>query len=300
MFGWRKNDIKSIKQCIYHQKHTFERINNILCKNTLGLRKHTTDLLSKAELGRYPIFAKITKIIFNYWQHILISDDSSLLRQTIIYLIGKDREGQTNYYTRLKALLSFLNCKSLIYECSPSIQKNKSKEIYEAYCKQNQGDFFSILKEKASREKSGGRYDIYYKVKKNYRFENYLNMPNAKLRRNISSIRLSTHCLPVEWLRKFKVDRMNRLCTLCSKNEVGTEEHILLHCDNKDINYLRTEFFSKLSTINNQWHLLENNHKLIYLLCAANENINFYLAIYLEKVFKIVKCSYDKKKKNAK
>ena len=49
-----------------------------MCKSTLGLKKHASDLMSKSELGRYPLFAIISKNIYTYWQHILQAAGSLL------------------------------------------------------------------------------------------------------------------------------------------------------------------------------------------------------------------------------
>jgi len=259
-----------------------------MCKNVLGVHKNAADLMAKAELGRYPLMSNIIKNIYSYWQHILQANESSLLHQTIKYLIKKDREGQTNYYSRIKALLVTLKSPSLIYKCEPSRSKEKANILKMMYHKEYEFFFFRTIKEKAERVDSGGRFELYHRVKKNYKFENYLNLEKNTLRRSVTNIRISTHCLPIESLRRHKVERKHRMCLLCDSNQIGSEEHTLMHCNNEDIAQLRTNLFQKLSECCKQWQNLPSNMKFIYLVSACDKDFSFYFSIFLEKIYKIV------------
>ena len=49
------------------------------------------------------------------------------------------------------------------------------------------------------------------------------------MRKCVSQLRLSVHCLPVEAGRHVNIERKERLCTMC-KCKVGTEYHCLMEC----------------------------------------------------------------------
>ena len=49
------------------------------------------------------------------------------------------------------------------------------------------------------------------------------------------AIRKSGHRIPIEYLQKNGIERDKRYCNLCDENEIGTEQHVVVDCNNKDI-----------------------------------------------------------------
>ena len=86
-----------------------------MCRNTLGVHRKATEILVKAELGRYPLMSNIIKHIYTYWQHVYNSKDTSILHSFIISNIEKDRNADFNYYSRIKGLLLLLDSENMIY-----------------------------------------------------------------------------------------------------------------------------------------------------------------------------------------
>ena len=60
--------------------------------------------------------------------------------------------------------------------------------------------------EKVNPVESGGKFEVYHTIKK------YINLRNILC---LTNIRISTHCLPVERMRKFNIARKDRMCNLC-------------------------------------------------------------------------------------
>ena len=295
IFGWRKNEKESIKQYILNNKHTFEQLHSKICKNALGVHRNATDILVKAELGRLPLMANVIQYTYSYWQHIANASKDTLLYQLLVHMKTQHQKGQTNYYSRLHKLLSVLNSPCLIIKCNNRQSITNARRLRKTFGNIYEQYFFQTMEARANRTDSGGRFEIYNKIKRNYHTEKYLSMNNSKLRRCITNIRISTHCLPIEYLRKYNVDRKARLCSLCNKGQLGTEIHTLLHCDNTTVSQLRHELFQKLYEINTQFLKLSPENKLIYLLSAADANSNFYFSIFLDKVFKVVSASHQRK-----
>ena len=269
-----------------NQKHPFELIHTKMCKNILGVHRKASDIMSKAELGRFPLMSNIVKNCFNYWQHILKADSSTLLSSMYTSLFSNTAKIRDNYFSRFNALMC---CLEKEYLPSKPL-KNPHKEAKDIQQKMNNlyiDHFFNILHTKAERTNSGGRFEIYRKVKFNYKFENYLHLDN-KLRRHITSIRISTHNLPIEALRRHSVERKNRICNCCNNKDIGSEKHVLMYCNNTEITSQRNLLFEKIFTICTQWKSLSTDDKFLYLLLAHDHAINFYFAVFLEKIYRIV------------
>ncbi len=125
IFGWWSNKSPCIIQYLLNPKHPFELVHTKLCKNILGIHKKASDLMAKAELGRFPLMSNIVKHTCNYWQHILKVDSESLLSSTFKVLKDLSDKGQINYITRYKMLLEVLNKQDLINSI-PSSETKKA------------------------------------------------------------------------------------------------------------------------------------------------------------------------------
>jgi hypothetical protein len=287
LFGWKKNTVFHIQKYLFNQKLKFENLHSRMCRNTLGVHRRATEVLVKAELGRYPLLSNIIKNSYTYWQHVLNSDKTTLLHSAMLHNIENDRHGEINYYSRIKGLFLVMDCQNLIYkeinktEIKRNANKMKSKfqEMYINY-------FFKTLKEKAQRPESGGRFEVYYTIKKQYKFEDYLLLEQNNLRKNITNIRISTHNLPIESLRKAKVKRKERTCPLCTSNEIGSEFHATMTCQNLKIKQLRQTLDNKICAIHNQWGKIPIQQKFNYLTLAIDKQCTFYFAIFLDKVYR--------------
>ena len=287
-FGWRRNDIRNLKRHLFNHRLTFEKLQSLMCKMVLGVKRHVSGVSAKAELGRYPLMGQIIKRIFSYWQHVIKAPTCSLLHKSIQESIAADRAGYASYYTRIKGLLFFLEIPEYIYAVPDSKTKQYSGVLRSKFNRMYEKHFFDNLE-------PSGKTELYHKVKKVYRYEKYLDFELApSIRRNITFIRLSGHCLPIQYMRTRGVPRNQRLCTLCDKNKLGTELHIMVQCKNIKIvelgNHLREKLFSLVPEISKL-----PDQCLFELLLLANDPIlSLYFAIFLKKVYEIVHSSYDK------
>ena len=104
------------------------------------------------------------------------------------------------------------------------------------------------------------KYDFFYKYKKNYNFEKYLDQIPKHIRLYVTRLRTSSHNLPVEVMRytKPKTIRENRKCKICNLDKVGDEAHYLLDCSNTSLVEIRTVFLAK---IRSNFAQLENFNK---------------------------------------
>ena len=116
--------------------------------------------------------------------------------------------------------------------------KKYSQNVRIKLCKEYEQSFFKQIN-RPNANGSYGRYEVYRLLKKNYTPENDIHkLKNNYMRRNITHIRTSTHCLPIESLRKKNIPRTDRLCNLCNIH-VGSELHVLMMCQNSGACSLR-------------------------------------------------------------
>ena len=74
--------------------------------------------------------------------------------------------------------------------------------------------------------------EFYSKIKEEFKFETYLELPDFELRKTIAKLRCSDHALEIEKGRhRNETDRNTRLCKVCDKGEIETEEHFLNSCE---------------------------------------------------------------------
>ena len=288
VYGYRKCTMEYIRKYLLNIKHMFEDLHTKMCRNALGVHKTATEILVKAELGRYPLMCNIVKNIYSYWQHLLGSKESSLVRKVVL---DNPAHNVMHYRTRVENIFESMNCEHLL-QCHVRKKcdlKRNCHNVVTVYKNLYNDYFFNVLKDKANRPESGGRFEIYNKIKKVYRYEKYLILHKNILRRNITNIRISTHKLPIEALRKAGVDRCDRKCSLCSLGRIGTEFHAVMECENNDIIKLRKDLNFKMSNVYHQWEKMSPESKFVYLNLASDEACNFYYAIYLDKLFKMYK-----------
>ena len=72
-----------------------------------------------------------------------------------------------------------------------------------------------------------------------------LNIVTGETKNCFSQFRLGNTKLPIETGRWFNIDRNERYCTLCNRNKIGDEFHLLFQCDTlrDQINRFLTRYF---------------------------------------------------------
>ena len=128
--------------------------------------------------------------------------------------------------------------------------------------------------------------DFYYKYKKQFSFEKYLdNVPKA-LRMQITRLRLSSHPFPIETGRysKKKVERNDRKCNICHLNEAGDEEHYLRRCANFILAKTRSNFIADIKEKCPSMANFELNTIMDYCILMSDPNIQLPMAIYTKEL----------------
>ena len=79
--------------------------------------------------------------------------------------------------------------------------------------------------------KESSKMQLYSKLKTEHCTESYLSdLANVRHRVAMTRLRLSSHSLNIEKGRHTDVDREERICTLCGRNDIEDETHMLIRC----------------------------------------------------------------------
>ena len=89
----------------------------------------------------------------------------------------------------------------------------------------------------------GNKLSLYSEEKNEVRFESYLDLiKNVETKVAVTRMRISCHLLPIESGCYKKIPRVERLCPLCNRSEIGDEFHYLLKCTHSPLSHIRGIF----------------------------------------------------------
>ena len=223
---WFKN-----KDVSYLEKHHIGYM-----KNVLKVKMSTSTLPLYAELGRFPIALKMKMRIINYWNKILSSECSSIVKHCYMTLLDLHNSGQENWCSVVKSILEAAD--SVHCWLEQKIDRHDITTIKESIY----NNFMISCMTDIQNADKNPKLRTYKLFKKEFRLEPYLSeCNNINHTQSLTRFRISAHNLAIETGRytKPKTPAENRLCIYCNQNSVETEQHFLLKCplylDNRKI-----------------------------------------------------------------
>lgn len=139
------------------------------------------------------------------------------------------------------------------------------------------------------------KLDFYYKYKKTFGYEKYLDNIPKQIRMFLTRLRISSHNLPIEIQRYNKdekgqkIKREKRKCTICTLNEVGDEDHYLLRCNNNKIENIRKTLLREVKAKVRQLELFNDKNIMDYCMSMSDQNLHMPVALYVKNLLKIYK-----------
>ena len=116
------------------------------------------------------------------------------------------------------------------------------------------------------------KLSFYGNLKKEYRLEDYLTfIKNAKQRKIFTQYRISNHKLLIEYGRYQNIPREQRICQLCTLNEVEDEYHFTLSC--QYYKSLRDDSHNILKDIFDMRICKETKHKLLQHTMSSTDTV---------------------------
>ena len=172
-----------------------------------------------------------------------------------------------------------------------SIDKNEEKQLSQNCVKKLkdkfQKIFFDYLNKRGDYITSHNKLNLYCKIKKNFGFDKYLHLNNAKGRRSLSKIIISNHKLPIEVGRTDGTPKEKRFCKLCDDNKIGDESHVLF--SNISLLNLRKKLISNLKEKNRDIEKLYFQSLFVYLVSCNDNDCNILLMKYVIDTLQIAK-----------
>ena len=219
-----------------------------------------------------------------YWVR-LLSIESKYVQEAHINYLHQDQTNKNGWCKIIDYLLTYTDMKhkftleAIISKPKIFIEGFKCKLI----CKYQQ-----YWKEVLNSNKET-KLNFYKTIKKNYYFEQYLDVLDKGKRMSISRIRLSSHNFPIERMRYTKTKQEERICKICNLNQVGDEMHYLLNCTNTKIETQRKEFINDIKNVQPQFSHFEHINIIKYCLNMADSLIFNPFANFINNILNTYK-----------
>ena len=173
-----------------------EKANLQFCKRYLEVNNKASNMVSRAELGKYP--------------NLQDKDVNSIIKQSLQISIELYNSGQNSFYSNIMKMSEYFNLFDFNYN---SLSDSKIKQLVDLMKKKYVSYWNQTLPH--SRKLS-----FYHYIKKNYSLSAYLDSTRKNPMRTLVKLRISCHNLRVETGRYDKIPLDERICPLCSGNKI--------------------------------------------------------------------------------
>ena len=258
----------------------FEKFNNKICKQILGVGKYSVNLASRLELGRMPLSIFIVKQTLNYWSKLENAPENSLLKNCLHSEKEIHNRKILSWYTLIDNV-----CKQFQFNNNHPVQitKKQTYKLWSDYVKSHDNSTLNYL-DMVKNSTEGFKLRTYAKFKCNTNIEQYLlsNLSRSH-KRIISKFRIGEHKLHVETgrHRRPKTPLQLRTCRCC--NLLEDETHFLMGCSLYD--NIRSKYTSLFQTPSSP------SRSSFINIMNNTENVHD-LSNFLEQAF-IIRSEYD-------
>ena len=254
-----KKYLKFINECAYEQLHLK------FCKMLLGLKRHTSNIASRAEIGRFPLFIEVQINIIKYWLRLISLPENRLIVDALNSNIRLHENGTYSWISMVKYILESTGMQH-IWINRQTDNKNKILKTLKCNLQKNYVNLFlKSMHDDELNMPNGNKLRTYRTFKKNHIKEEYLTLiRNRDIRSSVSKFRLSSHNLMIEKGRHTKTDLSKRTCDKCDSNQLEDEKHSLMYCPKYKAQ--RTEIFSLMKENCPFWNTISSQDQFITLM----------------------------------
>ena len=276
----KKWDLRKFQSQIWETGIEMNQVVLSFLRQILGVNKKSTSIAILSEVGKYPICVRIYEQIFKYW--IRVSTSSNVLLsesyQTNSLYNRKGKQSWTKIVDFLRETIKITKC--------PNVDKTKNNDLIKTF-KVGLRKHFDTWWTKQAVPTGVNKLDFFYLFKKCFKYESYLDNLPRHLRTDITKLRISNHCLPIETqrYRKKRIERLERKCDICSLDECGDELHYLLKCTNSEISHSRDELMKQVRSLNSQFSLFSEKNIIDYCMTMADPDIQAPIAKFVKIIF---------------
>ena len=255
-------------------KNPVEKLNTTLCKYILGVKRQTSNIACKLELGRYPLHLDAIKSSIKNWYRINNETENKLLKTINNHYYEDSPWNLGIKNTLFKHGFGFMWLQRYFDKTYLISQLNKLQVRLKDCITQ---DYFSLIETQS-------KLRTYRKFKHDFKMEDYiLNLPFNQ-RQIVAKLRLSDHNLEIERGRYYKpsLDKKDRRCPFCP-SKIEDEYHYIAEC-----RFYEDERFKLKSVLFNQMEHLYDDHtiktKLFSTLFSFDINYKKEISQFLKSI----------------
>ena len=251
----------------------------------LGVHSNASNLAVKVGLGRFPIHLIIFTRIFKYFLRLLTLQNNQILSSALEVNIYLNNIGKHSWFTTVKHLLHFTK----LTDCTPDLPHldySRIPHLVRMFTRNFVKTIPGTLVEKSNDKfdsSVGNKLSLNSELKNEVTFQTYLDLiKNVKTRVAVTKMRISCHLPPIESGRYKRIPRVERLCPLCNRSEIGDEFHYLSKCNHSSLSHPRGIFLESLYSINSNFTNMSCKALFLYITSMYDENIINRSPSYIE------------------
>ena len=252
-------------------------------RSILGVNKKSVVVGLRGETGKFPLSLNIYTQVIKYWIR-LLSTESTLLQEAHLDNVERIKKGQQCWLTPVIYILKICGTDQI-----DIMEICKNKHAFLKHIKDRLKELYQEEWKSERRNKIDGKLSFYWEVKRNFQFEGYLDKIQRNDRKEITKLRLSAHKFPIEVMRygKEEIERGERKCTVCTRNEVGDEWHYLTKCTNQAMKDTREQFIHNVKLLQPQLQKFDTNEVMKYSVTMHDELLQMETALFVKKLMKV-------------
>ena len=170
----------SEKQC----KNPIDKLQGSFLKLIFGVHSRASNWAVESETNRNSVIPHIVRRMIGFYNH-LRNSESPIIIDSLKLSVELNEEGKTSWFTSVKKIGEALSTPiDLLVNSKVLLNKRLNESIEQSW------HFKKTLYKQ-------GKLQLYTSLKERPGFENYLNLPNKKLRQAITKLRIIAHKFPI-------------------------------------------------------------------------------------------------------
>lgn len=207
----------------YEDLTILERVHCNFLRKITKARKSTPLNFLYGELGRFPISITIYSRMIKFWSNIITGKQTKITNKIYTYIKHNHNNLNLKWITNIKTILQTVGRQDLWENQNTLDLKHAHKLVKQILHDQFLQNWHSELS-------TSNKGRIYLSFKDSPHLETYFKCLKKNEILNLFKYRTANHSLPVETGRYESIPYEDRLCSLCTLNQIGNEEHYLLVC----------------------------------------------------------------------
>ena len=257
-----------------------EQLHLKFCKMLLGVKKSTSNIASRAELGRMPLIIEMHIRMIKYWIRLVKLPKDRIVVDALNANNKLLNSGRFSWTSMIKQILETSGFPDVWTTQNVNNEKQFLKCLEEKL-KQKYLELFSDTLNSDIRKNpsQGNKLRTYRILKDNHNEESYLTViANPNIRSAVAKFRLSCHKLMIERGRYFKLCIDDRTCSCCNITE--DELHAIMFCSKYARE--RTELFNNFQKQFSIWDTLNTTEK--FKIIMSMKCLTFETGKYIHQI----------------